>query len=139
MTPGGRGAWLPFFCVTKRKKGEKGKKERVRKQKILKGCHQGQNVTVLTILRCLEFKIFSCRPTIVADNAFQCSMVPPLCNPFLRPCDILIFIENTKQHDETLTRVLERFESKSITLNFWKSIFFKNNLKYYGFYLAKKV
>ena len=77
-TPGGRGAWLPFFCVAKRKKGEKGKKERVRKQKLLKGCHQGQNVTVLAILKCLEFKIFSCRATMVADNAFQCSMVPPL-------------------------------------------------------------
>ena len=31
----------PLFCVAKRKKGDKGKKERVSKQKLLKGCHQG--------------------------------------------------------------------------------------------------
>ena len=47
-------------------------------QKLLKGCYQGQNVTVLAILECLEFKIFSCPPTMVADNTFQCSMAPPL-------------------------------------------------------------
>ena len=46
------------FCVTKRKKRNKGKKERVSKQKISKGCHQGLNVTVLAILQSLEFKIF---------------------------------------------------------------------------------
>ena len=46
------------FCVTKRKKRNKGKKERVSKQKISKGCHQGLNVTVLAILESLEFKIF---------------------------------------------------------------------------------
>ena len=39
----------PRFCVAKRKKGNKGKHERVSKQKLLKGCHQGQNVTVLAI------------------------------------------------------------------------------------------
>ena len=32
------------------------KKERVSKQKLLKGCHQGQNVTVLAIQERLEFK-----------------------------------------------------------------------------------
>ena len=37
------------------------------KKKLLKGCHQGQNVTVLAILARLELK-----------NTFQCSMVPPL-------------------------------------------------------------
>ena len=68
----------PLFCVAKRKKGNQGKKERFSKQKLLKGCHQGQNITVLAILECLEFKNFYCQPTMVADNTFQCSMAPPL-------------------------------------------------------------
>ena len=38
------------FCVAKRKKGDKRKKERVSKQKLLNGCHQGQNIIVLTVL-----------------------------------------------------------------------------------------
>ena len=52
--------------------------------------------------------------------------------------DILIFAENTKQHGETLTRVLERYKSKGTTLNLEKSVFFKNNLKYYSFMFSKK-
>ena len=52
--------------------------------------------------------------------------------------DIFIFAEDTKQYDETLTRVLERCDSKSITLNLQKSIFCKNNLKYYGFMFSEK-
>ena len=44
--------------VVKRKKGDKEKKERVSKQKLLKGCHQGQNIIVLTILERLEFEKF---------------------------------------------------------------------------------
>ena len=85
---GGAGAHdlLPsLFCVTKREKGNKGEKERLSKQKLLKGCHQGQNVTVLAILERLEFKKFSGRPTMVAPNTCQCSMAPPLSNPFRRP------------------------------------------------------
>ena len=74
---GAGGHESPLFCVAKRKKGNKGKKERLSKQKLLKGCHQGQNVTVLAILERLEFKKFSGRPTMVADNACQCSMAPP--------------------------------------------------------------
>ena len=42
------------------KKGDKGKKERVSKQKLLKECHQGQNTIVLVILERLEFENFSC-------------------------------------------------------------------------------
>ena len=55
-TPGGpgRGGSLPHFWVAKRWKGNKEKKERVWKQKLLKSCHQGQNVTVLAILERLE-------------------------------------------------------------------------------------
>ena len=64
----------PLFCVAKRKKADKGKKERVSKQKLLKGCHQGQNIIVLVVLERLEFENFSCPPTMVADNTFQCSM-----------------------------------------------------------------
>ena len=72
---GGGGGWeghaLPFpltlpppppppppprtFLRRKKKKEKKGKKERFSKQKLLKGCHQGQNATVLAILECLEF------------------------------------------------------------------------------------
>ena len=59
-------------------------KKKNEKQRKRKGCHQGQNVTVLAILERLEFKNFSCRPTMVADNTFQCSMTPPLWNPFRR-------------------------------------------------------
>ena len=45
---GGTGGAMaaPLFCVAKRKKGDKGKNERVSKQKLLKGCHQGQNIIV---------------------------------------------------------------------------------------------
>lgn len=34
--------------------------------------------------------------------------------------DMLIFAENTKQHDKTLTKVLEQSKPKDITLNFMK-------------------
>ena len=84
----GGGAWPPhFFCAAKRKKRKKGKKERLSKQKLLKDCHQGQNVTVLAILERLEFKHFSGLPTMVVDNTCQCSMVPSLRNPLRRPCN----------------------------------------------------
>ena len=76
-TPGEPGAHgTPLFYVTKRKKGDKGKKERASKQKLLKGCNHSQNIIILTILERLEFENFSCRPTMVAENTFQCSMAP---------------------------------------------------------------
>ena len=69
----------PPTCLrSKRKRVKQRKKERVSKQKLLKACHQVQNVTILGILERQEFKTFSCRPTMVADNTFQCSMAPPL-------------------------------------------------------------
>ena len=50
-----------LFCIAKRKKGNKGKKERVSKQKLgcqqqlgLKDCQQSQDVTVLAILERLQ-------------------------------------------------------------------------------------
>ena len=74
---GGRGRpWLSTFLRRKKTKEDKGKKEKVSKQKLLKGGHQGQNIIVLPILECLEFEDFSCPPTMVADNTFQCSMAP---------------------------------------------------------------
>ena len=77
---GAGGPW-PFpalFCVAKRKKRNKGKKQRVLKQKLLKDCHQSQIVTVLAILERLEFKNFSSQPTMVADNTFEYTMAPLL-------------------------------------------------------------
>ena len=69
---GGPGEHVPFpiplpsfslFCVAKRKKWNKGKEGRVPKQKLLKACHQGRNVTVLAILERLEFKkYFAAQP-----------------------------------------------------------------------------
>ena len=38
--------------------GNKGKKEIVLNQKLLKGCHQAQSITVLAILERLEIKTF---------------------------------------------------------------------------------
>ena len=82
-TPGGPGGYVPspyFFTQQKqkRKKGKQRQKRKSLKAETFKRFHQGQNVTVLPILECLEFKHFSCRPTMVADNAFHCSMTPPL-------------------------------------------------------------
>ena len=67
-----------LFCVAKRKKGNKGKEESVSKQKLLKGCHQGQNVTPLAILERLEFKNFSCWPTMVGEKCISL-----FCNVYL--------------------------------------------------------
>ena len=52
------------FLHSKKKKGKQRKKERVSKQKLLKSCHQGKSLTVLAILEHLEFRNFSCQPTI---------------------------------------------------------------------------
>ena len=76
------GPWPPHFFVWQKKKNKK----RISKQKLLKGCHQGKNVTALVILQSLEFKNFSCGSTMVASITFKCSMAPPLWNPFRRPC-----------------------------------------------------
>ena len=54
----GPGRVVTTFLGSKRKRGKERKRERVSKQKLLKGCHQGQNVTALAILERLEFKIF---------------------------------------------------------------------------------
>ena len=45
---------LSFFLLTKKKR----KKQRIPKQKLSRGCHQDQNVTVLAILEHLQFKVF---------------------------------------------------------------------------------
>ena len=51
----------PTFCVAEGKKGDKGKKERISKRKLLKSCHQGQNIALLAILEGLEFENFFVR------------------------------------------------------------------------------
>ena len=64
---GDTGGWAGGLChsltfLRSKKEGNKRNKERDSKQKLLKGCHQGQNITVLAILERLKFKNFSCRP-----------------------------------------------------------------------------
>ena len=44
----GGGAWTPNFLCNKNKKGKQ-REKRVSKQKLSKGCHQGENVTVLVM------------------------------------------------------------------------------------------
>ena len=76
---GGAGrAMAPHFLRNKKKKGKNREESKASKQKLLKGCHQGQNVTVLAILERLEFKNSSGRPAMVAGNTCQCSMAPAL-------------------------------------------------------------
>ena len=77
-TPGGRGGACPLPPPTFLRSKKKKRENKENYWKLLKGCHQGQNITVLAILECLEFKNFSFRPTMVADNTFQCSMTPPV-------------------------------------------------------------
>ena len=76
----------------KMKKGKQKKKEKVSNQKSLKDCHQGHKITVLAILERLEFENFPCRPTVIVDNTFWCSMAPPLWNPFWRHCYAMLII-----------------------------------------------
>ena len=60
-----------LFCVAKRKRGNNGEKRKSFQAETLKGCHEGKNITALAILERLEFKIFSFRPAMMADNTFQ--------------------------------------------------------------------
>ena len=99
----------PTFLCSKKKKGWQRKKERVSKQKLLKGCQQGQNVIVLTILERLELENFSCRPTMVADNTFQCSMAPSLWNPFCRPCSWWRSLSYGNQSTDLQSKPMEWF------------------------------
>ena len=64
---GDTGGWAGGLChsltfLRSKKNGNNGNKKRVSKQKLLKGCHQGQNIAVLAVLESLKFKNFSCRP-----------------------------------------------------------------------------
>ena len=85
-----------FLCSKKQKRKTKEKRKKRKKETVLKCCHQGQNVTVLAILEHLEFKDFSCWPTMVTDNRIQGSMPPLLWNQFRRPwflANLLYFFE----------------------------------------------
>ena len=53
MAEGKGGGIAPFFLCRKSKKGKQSKKGRVSKQKLLKGSHQGQNVTILVMFTVL--------------------------------------------------------------------------------------
>ena len=66
----------PHFL--RRKKKEKRGKKTVSNQKLSKGCHQGESVTVLASLERLEFKKSSSHTTKVANNTFRCCMAPPV-------------------------------------------------------------
>ena len=83
----GLGAYPPTFSRSIKKKGNQREKRKSfkAKQKLLKGCYQGQNVTILVILVRLEIKNFPCQLTMVADSTFQYFMVPPLLYPFRLP------------------------------------------------------
>ena len=74
---GGNGS--STFLRSKKRETKK-KIERVSWQKLLKGSHQDQNVSipVLVILKRLEFKKFSFLPVMVAENTFQCPRTSPL-------------------------------------------------------------
>ena len=63
-----------FFAQQKEKWETKEKKERVLEQELLKVCHQGQNVTFVGILGCLEFKKLFFWSTMGSENSFQFSM-----------------------------------------------------------------
>ena len=75
----GRGGACPFpptFLQSKKKKGKQREKRKSFKAEIIKRLSLRSNVTVLAILERLEFKTFSCGPTMVAENIFQCSVAP---------------------------------------------------------------
>ena len=73
-----------FFSEQKEKGKQKEKKKEFQTRNYQKGCHQVQNVTVLPILEPLKFKNLCCQLTMVAvaDNTFQCFLIPPLCHQF---------------------------------------------------------
>ena len=75
-----------LLLLSKKKKGKQRRKKRLSKQKLLKDCHQGQNVTVLAILERLEFKDFSVGhpwwPTVLVSVPWPLHFG----NPFRRPC-----------------------------------------------------
>ena len=73
------------FCVAKTKK----KKRKIFKAETIKRLSPRLKYYCFNHSECLEFKNFSSRLTMVADNTCQCSMAPPLWNPFRRPCIFL--------------------------------------------------
>ena len=46
------------FCIAEKNKNNRKKKKGIQSRKYLKGCHQGQNITVLVILERLELNMF---------------------------------------------------------------------------------
>ena len=86
----------PTFFRSKKKKGDKGKKERFSKQKLLTGHQQGQNIIVLSIIERLEFENISWRPTMVPNNTFQCYMPPQPPSPTLKSISPTLSLEHLR-------------------------------------------
>ena len=70
-----------LFCEAKRNKG---KKERVSKQKLLKGCNQIQNVIAIVILELVDFDDLGGRPILLVSHC-------PSTLKSISPALILIF------------------------------------------------
>ena len=69
-TAKGSGTCSPHFFAQQKEKEKQSKKRKSLKAKLLKDCHQSQNVTTLAILERLEFRNFPCWPIMVADRYF---------------------------------------------------------------------
>ena len=123
----------PLLCIAKRKKGSKEKQKWVSEQKLLKVFHQGQNVTVLAIVRRLEFKNFSCRLITVVDNTFECSMAPPFWNPFRRPWKLVSVVSMNLSRKKEIRSHIKIFMFPIARPSLLKStdpnFFFRKNLK----------
>ena len=90
------GVPLPPLFTAKRKKGKQ-RKKRVSKQKVLKGFHQGQDVTVLAIPERLEFKKSSCRSTMaIFHGPFTLKSISPALNKTMNYYEIKLFQNNAQ-------------------------------------------
>ena len=68
------------------KNGNKGKKGKSFKAETIKRLSPRSKPYCFSHSRASRIQFFSSRPAMVADNTFQCSVAPPLSNPFRRPC-----------------------------------------------------
>lgn len=51
--------------------------------------------------------------------------------------DIIVFADNTREHDQRLARVLERLKDRNLTLNVEKCVFRAESLSFFGFTIGK--
>ena len=85
VTPGGMGHGLSTFLHSKKKKA----KEK-RKEKLLRGCHQGQNVTVLAILEHLIIQKIFFPANHGGRQYFSVFHGPCFLTPFRQKCRNII-------------------------------------------------